>query len=105
MNLQAELDQRMQELSFAQAQIEAIFENSPFGIGTASLDGTILSANPALARIFGYEEKEVLQINVNDFSQIRLFATRLCRICCVSGLLKCRDCNCSARTGRLYMST
>ena len=67
MNLQAELDQRMQELSFAQAQIGAIFENSPFGIGTASLDGTILSANPALARIFGYEEKEVLQINVNDF--------------------------------------
>jgi PAS domain S-box-containing protein len=66
-NLEVEFEQRMQELSFAQAQIGAIFENSPLGIGTAALDGTILSANPAMARIFGYDEEEILQINIDDF--------------------------------------
>lgn len=65
--LESEFEQRLRELSFAQAQIGTIFENSPLGIGTASLEGNILSANAAMARIFGYSEEEILQVNVDDF--------------------------------------
>ncbi len=67
--LEALLVARTQELAFAQAQIGTLFENSPLAIGTASLDGKILSANAAMARMFGYAEDELIGIKVSDFFQ------------------------------------
>ena len=65
--LEALLAARTQELAFAQAQIGTLFENSPLAIGTASLNGTILSGNAAMARMFGYEEDELVGTKVRDF--------------------------------------
>jgi PAS domain S-box-containing protein len=65
--LEALLAARTQELAFAQAQIEALFANSPLAIGTASLDETILSANAAMARMFGYSEHELIGTKVTGF--------------------------------------
>jgi PAS domain S-box-containing protein len=65
--LEALLAKRTQELAFAQAQIEALFANSPLAIGTASMNETILSANAAMARMFGYSEDELIGTKVTDF--------------------------------------
>lgn len=58
---------RTQELAFAQAQIGTLFESSPLAIGTASLEGEILTANATMARIFGYTEAEMIGTNVANF--------------------------------------
>ncbi len=60
---------RTRELAFAQAQIGILFESSPLAIGTASLDGKILSANSAMARMFGYTEEELIGTNETEFFQ------------------------------------
>ena len=65
--LEALVAARTQELKFAQAQIGTIFENSPLAIGTASLEGEILTANAAMSRIFGYPQDELIGVNVIDF--------------------------------------
>ena len=44
-----------------------LFHNSPLGIGLADVDGNVISANPAMARIFGYSDQEFLKKNVQEF--------------------------------------
>jgi len=63
------LTERTKALSFIQAQMDILFKNSPLGIGLASVDGKILSANQAMASIFGYSEEEILETYVQDFFQ------------------------------------
>jgi PAS domain S-box-containing protein len=65
--LESLLEERTRELSFAQTQLNTLFESSPLGIGFATMDGDIISANSAMAQIFGYSEEELLQRNVTDF--------------------------------------
>ena len=65
--LEMRMQERLQELSFAQVQLNTLFERSPLGIGFADEDGDILSANTAMAQIFGYTVEEFLQRNVTDF--------------------------------------
>jgi len=69
LRLEALVEKRTRELSFAQVQFQTLFESSPLGIGFATVDGEILSANAAMAEIFGYSEEEFLQTNVADFFQ------------------------------------
>ena len=66
-HLDLELSKRTQELSYIQSQMNILFQNSPLGIGLANVDGNIISANPAMPRIFGYSEQEFLKKNVQDF--------------------------------------
>ena len=66
-DLAAEFEQRTRELSFAQEQINQLFENSPLAIGTASMDGRVLTANDAMKRLFGYPGNEIFDANVLDF--------------------------------------
>jgi PAS domain S-box-containing protein len=66
-SLEKKFEERTQELSFMQAQIDMLFRNSPLAIGTASLDGKILSANAAMARMFGYAEEALIGTNVAAF--------------------------------------
>jgi len=66
-HLDLELSKRTQELSYIQSQMNILFKNSPLGIGLASLNGNILSANKAMADIFGYTEKEISQTNILNF--------------------------------------
>ncbi len=65
--LEEQFEERTHELSFAQAQIEALFESSPLAISTATLDGKILSANATMAGMFGYTEEELIGTNLAAF--------------------------------------
>jgi PAS domain S-box-containing protein len=49
-----------EELRTAEAKYRGIFENALEGIFVASLEGSYLSANPALARIYGYRSPQTL---------------------------------------------
>jgi two-component system NtrC family sensor kinase len=49
-----------------QEKFKAIFENSPDGIFQTTVDGRYLTANPALARIYGYASPKELMDQVTD---------------------------------------
>jgi PAS domain S-box-containing protein len=53
----------------AEAKYRAIFENATEGIFQTTPDGRYLSANPALARILGYESPEELLSKVSDIER------------------------------------
>ncbi len=50
----------------AEAKYRSIFENASEGISQTTLDGRLLSANPALARMFGYASPEEMMAEVTD---------------------------------------
>ena len=56
-------------LRSAEEKYRSIFENSIEGIFQTSLDGQYLSANPALARIYGYDSTEELVIGIGDIER------------------------------------
>ena len=58
-----------QALRDAEHKYRAIFENSIEGIFQSTPDGKFLSANPALARIFGYDSPEDLMAGIADIKQ------------------------------------
>ena len=58
-----------QALRDAEHKYRAIFENSIEGIFQSTPEGKFLSANPALAQIFGYESPEELMAGISDIKQ------------------------------------
>jgi diguanylate cyclase (GGDEF)-like protein/PAS domain S-box-containing protein len=56
-------------LRFAEEKYRGIFENAVEGIYQSGTDGRFLSANPALARILGYENPMQLIHSVKDLSK------------------------------------
>jgi PAS domain S-box-containing protein len=54
------------ELKEAQKKIQAIFDNTADGIYQSTIDGRFIMANPAMARIFGYESPDELIQSVTD---------------------------------------
>ncbi len=58
-----------EELRHAEKKYRSIFENAIEGIFQTTLDGRYISANPALARIYGYESAEELMKLVNDLKE------------------------------------
>ena len=56
-------------LARAEASYRSIFENALEGQYQSSPDGRFLRANPALARMFGYESPEELMTSVNDIGR------------------------------------
>src|SRR3954470_189362 len=52
----------------AEAKYRAIFENATEGIFQTTPQGRYLSANPALARMFGYETPDELIANIHDLA-------------------------------------
>jgi PAS domain S-box-containing protein len=65
--LEKRFEERSQELSFAQEQIDILFENSTLGFGTADMDGRVVTANEALKTMLGYPGNEIFQQEVVDF--------------------------------------
>ena len=65
--LEALVTESTQELAFAQAQINALFKDSPLAIGTASFEGVILTANNAMAHMFGYPIDEIIGTEIMTF--------------------------------------
>jgi PAS domain S-box-containing protein len=53
----------------AEAKFRSIFENAVNGIFQSTLDGRYISANPALARIYGYASPEELLASFSDIGR------------------------------------
>jgi PAS domain S-box-containing protein len=76
----------MQEIPFG-----ALFEESAVGLATFSVGGRFLSANPALCRLLGYTEKELLEKTHLDIVHPEdLEAAALGRVQLISGKAKPR---------------
>ncbi|MBA4356921.1 MAG: hypothetical protein C0405_04265 [Desulfovibrio sp.] len=56
-------------LRTAEEKYRGIFQNAPEGIFQTSLDGRFLSANPAMARILGYDTAEELTSQVTNLAR------------------------------------
>jgi PAS domain S-box-containing protein len=70
--LQAEIDQRRRTedaLREAEAKYRTIFEGALAGIFQTTLEGRVLSANPAMAKILGYDSPDELVSSLSDIAQ------------------------------------
>ncbi len=65
-----ELESAYQKLKVAEAKYRTIFENAVEGIFQSSPDGRYITANPALARIYGYSLAEEVTANFTDIKQL-----------------------------------
>jgi PAS domain S-box-containing protein len=63
-----QIQARDKALKEAEKKYRGIFENSMEGIFQTSLEGRFISANPALARIYGYDSPEDLIDGITDIS-------------------------------------
>ncbi|MBG1267057.1 PAS domain S-box protein [Nostoc sp. WHI] len=61
-----ELESAYQKLKVAEAKYRSIFENAVEGIFQSSPNGRYITANPALARIYGYSLAEEVTANFTD---------------------------------------
>ncbi|THB70362.1 MAG: EAL domain-containing protein, partial [Desulfovibrio sp.] len=67
--LERMVEERTRELKAAEANYRSIFENAVEGIFQTTPEGTYISANPALARIYGYSNPEELMRELTDISE------------------------------------
>lgn len=65
----ADREQAAQQAALAEQRYRSIFENAVEGIFQTSPDGRYLAANPALARIYGYDSVQELAGTVNDIAR------------------------------------
>jgi len=74
----AETERRRAEeaLREAEAKYHSIFENAVEGIFQTGLDGRIISANPAVARILGYASPDELILEVGNIQKIHVDPAR-----------------------------
>ena len=69
----------------------ALFEHSPAGIAVFSVGGRFLGANPALCRMLGYAEAELLEKTHHDVIHLEdLEAAAMLRTQVISGKAKAR---------------
>src|ERR1700722_9869356 len=61
-------EETIEALRRAEQKYRSIFENATIGIFQTSSDGKYLSANPALARIYGYDSPAELLAYLTDIS-------------------------------------
>ena len=64
------LQKTAEALRGAEEKYRGIFENAVEGIGRTTPEGLILAANPALARMLGYDSPEELIARVSDIGRI-----------------------------------
>ncbi|MEH2065928.1 MAG: ATP-binding protein [Nostoc sp.] len=65
-----ELESAYQKLKVAEAKYRSIFENAVEGIFQSSPNGRYITANPALARIYGYSLVEDVTANFTEIEQL-----------------------------------
>ncbi|MDA0267589.1 MAG: PAS domain S-box protein, partial [Cyanobacteria bacterium] len=64
-----ERNQAEEALRLAEAKYRNIFENTVEGIFQTTPDGHYLSANPALARIYGYSDHDEMMVSITSIQQ------------------------------------
>ncbi|HEY9867218.1 MAG TPA: PAS domain-containing sensor histidine kinase [Candidatus Obscuribacterales bacterium] len=65
-NSRQKLEEAYEQLAVTEAKYRSIFENSLEGLFQSTPDGRFISANPALARIYGYSSPEDLMQNLSS---------------------------------------
>ncbi len=68
-NTKRELESAYQQLEEAEAKYRSIFENAGEGIFQSTPDGRYITANPALARIYGCDSPEEVTAKFTDIQQ------------------------------------
>jgi len=68
-NTKRELESAYQQLEVAEAKYRSIFENAGEGIFQSTPDGRYITANPALARIYGCDSPEEVTAKFTDIEQ------------------------------------
>ncbi len=63
------LRDQMAQLKEAEEKYRTIFENSLEGIYQSTPEGRFISANPAMARLYGYDTPEALMISITDIGR------------------------------------
>jgi PAS domain S-box-containing protein len=63
-----EIQLRMTELRKAEKKYRSIFENATEGIFQSTLEGKVIHANPAFAKILGYSDSDEVVANVFDIA-------------------------------------
>ncbi len=63
------LRDQMAQLKETEEKYRTIFENSLEGIYQSTPDGRFISANPAMARLYGYDTPEALMISITDIGR------------------------------------
>jgi PAS domain S-box-containing protein len=63
-NLERLVAQRTAELEASYARFQAIFEEAAIGIALVDQQGRVVSSNPALQRILGYNEEELIDMSL-----------------------------------------
>ncbi len=58
-----------EELEKSEKKYRSIFENAIEGIFQSSVDGKLMSVNPSLARLFGYDHPEEMIRNISDVTR------------------------------------
>ncbi|WP_341531165.1 PAS domain S-box protein [Nostoc sp. UHCC 0302] len=72
-----ELESAYQKIKLAEATYRSIFENAVEGIFQSSPDGRYITANPALAQIYGYSSADEVTANFTDIeNQLYVEPTR-----------------------------
>lgn len=58
----------MQQSSSSEARFQAVYDRVPVGITIGDIEGNILQANQAFCEMLGYDEHEILRLNIRDFT-------------------------------------
>jgi len=71
LSLEAEIQERKQvesALRFSETRCRTMFMNAGIGISVVDQSGRFVSANPALCKMLGYNEKEIKTLSVHDIT-------------------------------------
>ena len=74
--------QAKEHLKIAEEKYRAIFENSVVGVYQTSEEGKVLTANPALAKMFGYDSPEDFIYSISDIGN-QLYVNKEIRSNCL----------------------
>lgn len=67
--MRKKIKRQLDDLQSAEEKYRSIFENAVEGIFQTTTDGYFISANPALARIYGYDSPEELLFSISDIAR------------------------------------
>ncbi len=63
-----EMRTMMRHVAESEARFHSAFDTAPIGMAIVSVEGRVQMINPALCKIFGYDEAEFLQLNLKSIT-------------------------------------
>lgn len=88
----------------SEQRYRTLFESAPIGIGLATIDGRVISANEAMQRTMGYSGDELLQIRLPDIYQDPRQRDAMISVLRENGLLRGYKVNLKRKDGSEYLA-